>query len=196
MNLPNKITFSRIILTITIIGILLFPFDAVGISLPSLFINEAIVVEIKYLIVGVLFVVAAVSDIIDGKLARKYNMETNLGRVMDDIADKLLIDLVLIVLSTCGFISSTIAIVVIATDIITYALKIGSNGNEIKCSKSVKKIKNIFMNIGIVLTLFYNLPFELINFKVSDVILMIASVLCIVMTLQYYETSKKYIKMQ
>lgn len=196
MNLPNKITFSRVILTIIIIITLLFPFDAVGISLPSLFINESIVVEVKYLIVGILFMVAAISDVIDGKLARKYNLETNIGKVMDDIADKLLVDLTLIVLSTCGFISSTIAIVVIATDIINYALKLGSNGNEIKCNNIVKKIKNFFINFGIVLTLFYNLPFELINFKVSDVMLMIASVLCIVITLQYYETSKKYIKMQ
>ena len=196
MNLPNKITFSRIILTIIIIITLLFPFDAVGISLPSLFINESIVVEVKYLIVGVLFMIAAISDVIDGKLARKYNLETNIGKVMDDIADKLLVDLTLIVLSTCGFISSTIAIVVIATDIINYALKLGSNGNEIKCNNIVKKIKNFFINFGIVLTLFYNLPFELINFKVSDVMLMIASVLCIVITLQYYENGKKYIKMQ
>ncbi len=196
MNLPNKITFSRIILTIIIIIALLFPFDAVGISLPSLFINESIVVEVKYLIVGILFMIAAISDVIDGKLARKYDLETNIGKVMDDIADKLLVDLTLIVLSTCGFISSTIAIVIIATDIINYALKLGSNGNEIKCNNIVKKIKNLFINFGIVLTLFYNLPFELINFKVSDVMLMIASVLCIVITLQYYETSKKYIKMQ
>ncbi len=196
MNLPNKITFSRIILTIIIIIALLFPFDAVGISLPSLFINESIVVEVKYLIVGILFMIAAISDVIDGKLARKYDLETNIGKVMDDIADKLLVDLTLIVLSTCGFISSTIAIVIIATDIINYALKLGSNGNEIKCNNIVKKIKNLFINFGIVLTLFYNLPFELINFKVSDVMLMIASVLCIVITLQYYETSKKYMKMQ
>ena len=196
MNLPNKITFSRIILTIIIIIALLFPFDAVGISLPSLFINESIVVEVKYLIVGILFMIAAISDVIDGKLSRKYDLETNIGKVMDDIADKLLVDLTLIVLSTCGFIFSTIAIVIIATDIINYALKLGSNGNEIKCNNIVKKIKNLFINFGIVLTLFYNLPFELINFKVSDVMLMIASVLCIVITLQYYETSKKYIKMQ
>lgn len=196
MNLPNKITFSRIILTIIIIITLLFPFDAVGISLPSLFINESIVVEVKYLFVGILFMIAAISDIIDGKLARKYNLETNIGKVMDDIADKLLVDLTLIVLSTCGFISSTIAIVVVATDIINYSLKLGSNGNEIKCNNTVKKIKNFFINFGIVLTLFYNLPFELINFKVSDVMLMIASVLCIVTTLQYYENSRKYIKIQ
>ena len=59
-----------------------------------------------------------------------------------------------------------------------------------------EKIKNFFMNLGVILTLFYNLPFELINFRVADVLLMISSVLCIVITMQYIENSKKYIKMQ
>ena len=196
MNLPNKITFCRIILTIIILSILLFPFDAVGISLPSLFINESIVVELRYLIVGVLFIAAIITDSIDGKIARKYQLETVAGKVMDDIADKVLIDSTLIVLSTCGFISVIIPLVVIITDIINYSLKLGCNGQEIKYNVSIKKIKNFFMNLGVVLTLFYNLPFELINFRVADVLLMISSVLCIVITMQYIENSKKYIKMQ
>lgn len=196
MNLPNKITFCRIVLTIIILGILLFPFDAVGLSLPNLFINESIVVDIRYLVVGVIFLIAIITDIIDGKIARKYEMETTIGKVMDDIADKVLINSTLIVLSTCGFISSIIPLVVVITDIINYSLKLGCSGVEIKCSKITKKIKNIFMHAGVVLTLFYNLPFELINFRVADVLLMIASVLSIVVTLQYYEKSKKHIKMQ
>ena len=65
MNVPNKITFCRILLTIIILGILLFPFDAVGLSLPSLFINESIVVDIRYLVVGVIFLIAIITDIIE-----------------------------------------------------------------------------------------------------------------------------------
>ena len=63
MNLPNKITLSRIILTIFIILLLVFPFEEAGIKLPQLFINEMIVVDIKYPIAGVLFIVAALTDI-------------------------------------------------------------------------------------------------------------------------------------
>lgn len=196
MNLPNKITFCRIVLTVIILGILLFPFDAVGLSLPNLFINESIVVDIRYLIVGVIFVIAIITDSIDGKLARKYEMETTVGKVMDDIADKVLVNSTLIVLTTCGFISSIIPLVVVITDIVNYSLKLGCIGVEIKCSNITKKIRNIFMYSGIVLTLFYNLPFELINFRVADVLLMIASVLSIVITLQHYEKCKKHLKMQ
>ena len=196
MNLPNKITFGRIILTVIIIGILLFPFDAVGIDLPSLFINESIVVDIRYLIVGILFFIAIISDSIDGKLARKYQMETTIGKIMDDIADKTLMNSVLIVLSICGFISSIIPLVSIITDIINYSLQVGCAGEEIKFNRNIKKIRNFFMNMGVLLTLFYNLPFELINFRVADVLLMIASVLSIVNTIQYIDNGKKYIKMQ
>ena len=76
MNLPNKITMSRIFLSLIIILLLLFPFDAMGFSLPKLFINETIVVDIKYLIAGVLFIIASLTDFVDGHLARKYKFKS------------------------------------------------------------------------------------------------------------------------
>ena len=118
MNLPNKITFGRIILTAVILVILLFPFEAVGISLPNLFINESIVIDIRYFIAGFLFLLAVISDIIDGKLARKYEMETISGKIMDDIADRVLVDSTLIVLSVNGFISFISPLVVVTTEVI------------------------------------------------------------------------------
>lgn len=196
MNLPNKITLSRIFLTIIILIFLLFPFDAVGISLPNLYINETLVVDIKYMIVGLLFIIAIITDTIDGNLARKYKMETVVGAVMDDIADKVLIDSILIELSTCGFISSIIPLIIINTDIINYSLKVGCSCQEIKYNNSIKKMRNFFMYFGITLTLFYNLPFELINLRIADSLLVISSILSIVMTLQNIEISKKFLKMQ
>lgn len=195
MNLPNKITLSRIILAIIILVFLLFPFDATGIALPSLYVNETLVVDVKYLLVGILFIIAVVTDIIDGKLARKYEMETVGGAVMDDIADKVLVDSILIELATCGFITSIIPLIIIITDIINYSIKLGCNDQEIKWNNSVKKLRNFFMYFGIVLTLFYNLPFELINLRISDSLLLIASILSIVRTLQNIDVSKKYLKM-
>lgn len=192
MNLPNKITLSRIILAIIILFILLFPFDTVGITFPSLFINESIVVDIKYIIVGILFIIALITDNIDGKIARKLNMETNIGKIMDDIADKVLVDTLLIVLATSGFVSTIIAVIVVAMDIIIYSLKLGTENQQINM-KNLNNIRNIFIDVGLVLTLFYNLPFELINFRVADVLLMIGTVISIVITIQTYEQTKKYI---
>ena len=195
MNLPNKITFGRIILTVAILIILLFPFETVGISFPNLFINESIVIDIRYFIAGFLFIMAVISDIIDGKLARKYEMETILGKIMDDIADRVLIDSTLIVLSVNGFISSIIPLVVITTEVINNSIKKNCSEN-LKIKRSIQKTQKFFIHIGIILTLFYNLPFELINFRVSDVLLMISSVLCIVISIQYVTNSKKQLKMQ
>ena len=71
MNLPNKLTITRIILSLIIIFILLFPFDAAGITIPKLFINEAIVINIKYIIAGILFCIAALTDFLDGYISSK-----------------------------------------------------------------------------------------------------------------------------
>ena len=97
MNLPNKITMSRIILSLFIIIVLLFPFDAAGFSLPKLFINESLVIDIKYPIAGVLFIIASLTDFVDGYLARKYNLVTDLGKMLDAIADKVLVNAILII---------------------------------------------------------------------------------------------------
>ena len=194
MNLPNKITMSRIFLTIIIIIILLFPFESAGLDLPKLFINESLVVEIKYLIAGVLFIIASVTDFIDGHIARKYNLITDFGKMIDAIADKVLVNSVLIILASLGFISAIIPVVIIFRDTVVDSIKMiaGSKGNVVAAIKT-GKYKTACLMVGVTLTLFYNLPFELLNIKVSEVLLIIACVLSIVSAIEYYNLNKKYI---
>ena len=90
MNLPNKLTMVRIGFAFVIIALLLFPFDAMGITLPKLFVDETIVIDIKYIISGVLFVLASLTDFLDGYIARKYHLVTDFGKMIDAIADKIL----------------------------------------------------------------------------------------------------------
>ena len=73
MNLPNKITLSRIFLTLLIIVILIFPFEATGISIPKLFVNESIVIDIKYIVAGILFIIASILLILKFFLNRHWN---------------------------------------------------------------------------------------------------------------------------
>ncbi len=194
MNLPNKITMSRIILTIVIIVIMLFPFESAGIELPKLFVNETLVVDSKYIAVGILFIIASLTDFIDGKLARKRNLVTDFGKMIDAIADKVLVNTVLIILASSGFISPIIPVVIIFRDTIVDSIKMvaGSKGNVVAASKT-GKYKTAFMMMGITLTLFYNLPFELMNVRVSDVLLIIACILSVVSAAEYYSVNKKYI---
>ena len=194
MNLPNKITVLRIILSALIVVILIFPFDAVGLSSIRLFINESVVVDIKYFIAGVLFIIASLTDFIDGYIARKYNLVTDLGKMLDAIADKFLVNSVLIILSAQGLIHPIIPVIVITRDTAVNMIKmiVGSKKEVVQAIKS-GKVKTACLMVGIVLTLFNNLPFELINIKVSDVLLIIATVLSIYSGIQYYQINKKTI---
>ena len=195
MNLPNKITISRIILTIFIILILIAPLESFGIELPKLFISEKIVVDVKYFIAGFLFVVAAITDMFDGMLARKLDLITDYGKMIDAIADKVLVNTVLIILASTGFIPAIIPVVIIFRDTVVDAIKMsaGNKGKVVAASK-LGKLKTICMMTGITMTLFYNLPFELWNVRVSNIILILATILSVISGVEYYSANKKYFK--
>lgn len=194
MNLPNKLTMTRIVMTFLIIVILLFPFSAMGINVTQLFINESIRVDIRYPIAGVLFILASITDFIDGYIARKNNLVTDFGKMMDAIADKILVNSLLIILCAQGFIHPIIPVVIIVRDTIVDSIKMiaGSKGNVVAAIKT-GKFKTASLMIGIVLTLFYNLPFELWNLRISDFLLIVACVLSIISGIQYFTMNKKYI---
>lgn len=192
MNLPNKITISRMILTFLIITLLLFPFESAGINFTNLFISELIVVNVKYLIAGVLFVMALLTDYLDGYIARKKNMETDLGKTLDNIADKLLINSVLIILAAQGFMHPIIAVIVIGRDYIVNTIRMTAlRKNQVLKNVKIGKVKNAILELGIALTLFYNLPFELFNLNVADILLIIGTVLAVISCIQYYNDNKR-----
>ncbi len=194
MNLPNKITMSRIVLSLIIIIFLLFPFDAAGVSLPKIFVNESIVIDIKYIVAGVLFVVASLTDFVDGHIARKYNMVTDFGKMLDAIADKVLVNAILIILASTGFISAIIPVIIVVRDIVVDTIKmVAGNKGRVVAAIYTGKIKTACMMVGITLTLFYNLPFELWNIRVSDALLIIAAVLSVVSAIQYFDMNKDLI---
>ena len=178
MNLPNKITISRLIMSAIVLILLIVPMEKIGLDLPAVKVTEAIRVDVKYLIAGILFLIASVTDFIDGHIARKYNMVTDFGKVMDAIADKLLVNGVLIVLACNGFISIKMVV----------GSKIGSVG-----ASKAGKLKTIFMMCGVTLMLFYNLPFEIWGIRVADTLIMIATVLSIISGIEYYTKNRKYL---
>ena len=180
MNTPNKLTMFRIFLTLFIVAILLFPFSAMGINVTQLFVNESIVIDVRYLIAGVLFIIASLTDFIDGYIARKYNLITDFGKMMDAIADKILVNAVLIILCAQGFIHPIIPVVIILRDTFVDSIKMvaGSKGNVVAASK-LGKLKTACMMVGLALTLFYNMPFELWNLRIADFLLILAAILSV-----------------
>ena len=194
MNLPNKLTVSRIVLSFIIIFVLLFPFESIGVNIDDLYIAEKISINPKYLVAGVLFIIASLTDYFDGKIARKYNLITDFGKLVDAIADKVLVNSTLIILSSLGDIPAIITVIIIVRDCITDSIKMlaASKGKVVAAIKS-GKLKTACLMTGITLTLFYNLPFELWNLQVANILLLIATVLSIYSGVQYYILNKDLI---
>ncbi|MDD2469408.1 MAG: CDP-diacylglycerol--glycerol-3-phosphate 3-phosphatidyltransferase [Bacilli bacterium] len=194
MNLANKFTVVRIVLSLVIILLLLFPFYAINVEFPTFLVEGKILVDSKYIIAGIIFVIAALTDFVDGYIARKYNMITDFGKLMDAIADKVLVNSVLIILASSNHINPIVAVIVIMRDTIVNSIRMlaASKGKVVAAIKS-GKFKTACMMTGLSLTFFYNLPFELWNIKVSDFLLITATVLSMISAVQYYVMNRELI---
>ncbi len=193
MNLPNKITIVRIILSIIVLILLMFPFGMLGINIPIYKIGSNVTLSINYIIAGILFIIASITDFLDGNIARKRNLVTDFGKVMDAIADKILVNGVLIILAYNGNIPLIIPVVIITRDTIVDSIKMvaGSKGNVVGAS-IWGKIKTICMMVGLSLVLFSNLPFELIGFRLDYVLLLMATVLSVYSGIEYFYKNKQF----
>ena len=194
MNLPNKITMARIVLSILLIVFLIFPFDLCGIDLPKYLIGK-ITLELKYIIGGVIFLIASLTDSLDGYLARSRNLVTDFGKVMDAIADKMLVNGILIVLACNGMISVVVPVIIITRDIAVDSIKMvaGQSGHAVGAS-ILGKLKTICMMSGLTLVFFGNLPFEMWGIQVAKGLVYAATILSIISGIQYYSVNKDAFK--
>lgn len=194
MNTATKITISRIVISIFIIILLLFPFNLVGLVLPT-YLYKGILIELKYVISAILYLIAVITDIIDGYIARKHNQITTIGKLLDSIADKMLLYSTLIILSTRGFVNPIIPIIVITCDVIIEGIKMGilSKGKVVP-SLRINKLRDMAMAFGIVLAMIYNLPFELYNIHLDAFLIYFGTIMWIFAFIDYYKANIKLIK--
>lgn len=194
MNLPNKITMGRIFLSVILLILLMFPYSLCGIELPTYDIF-GVAISLKYLVGGVIFMVASITDFLDGNIARKRGIVTDFGKVMDAIADKMLVNGVLILLANDGLISIAIPVIIITRDTFVDSIKMvaGSKGNAVGAS-FLGKLKTICMMCGLTLLFFHNIPFEYISIDVASGLIYIATVLSIVSGIQYYLVNQEFFK--
>ena len=120
MNLPNKITTFRMICVIFVVAFLLLPINWMVVPYLNIGVN--------YLIAWIIFLVASISDMVDGKIARKYNLITDYGKLMDPIADKMLVNSALIILSVVGPIRIPVicTVIMVARDIVVDAIRMNA----------------------------------------------------------------------
>ena len=194
MNLPNKITVARIILSVILLVFLMVPWDQMGVSFPSFTVAGKIVMDLKYIIAGIVFMIASFTDFLDGSIARKRNLITDFGKVMDAIADKLLVNGLLIILAYEGFISIAIPVIIITRDTIVDSIKMASgNKGKVVAASIAGKAKTVCMMVGLTLLLFYNLPFEIFSIPVDMILIYLATVLSVLSGCEYYYNAKDLI---
>lgn len=193
MNLPNKITMVRIFLAVIVLILLMFPYGQIGVNVPIYKVGANVTISLNYIVAGVLFIIASITDFLDGNIARKNNLVTDFGKVMDAIADKVLVNGVLIILAYNGNIPLIIPVIIITRDTVVDSIKMvaGSKGKTVGAS-IWGKLKTICMMVGLSLVFFSNIPFELIGFRLDYILLIAATILSIYSGIQYFIVNKKY----
>ncbi len=193
MNTPTKLTVSRIVMSIIIMGIMIFPFSNIGIDVPV--IRCGIDLNVKYVMCAFLFIVASFTDFLDGYLARKNNQVTDLGKMLDAIADKILVNPILIIFASEGVISPIVPVVVVTRDIVVNAIKMeAARKGKTVAAISSGKIKTASMMVGIVLLYLGDIPFIFMNVRIDLLLVYFATIMSLVSMVEYYRLNKNLIK--
>ncbi len=194
MNLPTKITVSRLILTVFIVLLLCVPFSYFGFNFPRYDFSGVGPIYLNQILAGVLFIIASLTDFLDGYLARKNNQVTDLGKMLDAIADKVLVNPILIVLAANGSIPVIVPVIYVTRDIVVDAIKMqAATRGKVQGAIKSGKYKTACMMVGLCFVFFYNIPFEFINIRVDLGLLYLACILSIVSAFEYYRINKELI---
>lgn len=179
MNLPNKLTILRVILIIPFVLCMLLP----GVGTAG-----------KYAAV-VIFIIASLTDMLDGKIARKNNLVTNFGKFMDPLADKLLVCAAMICLTANGKLAAWIVIVIISREFIISGFRLVASDNGVVIAASYwGKFKTTFQMVMIVMLI---LDFDNDIYHVcATIVTYIALILTVVSLIDYIAKNKEVLKEQ
>ena len=172
-KIPNALTISRLVIAVAIVlvllirpygwdidndgtlGIAVIPFLGITCEINGTLFQFEGLLYTQVLVAGGLFVLGCLTDFLDGYLSRKYNWISNFGKIMDPVADKVLVDATLIVLSVYNLVFVWITIIIIARDILVDATRMVKAKEGIVVPANVwGKCKTIFQMLGIMLILF------------------------------------------
>lgn len=209
MNLPTKITFTRIIMIIVMIIALFVLSFFPNLTLPTLGNTN---INFIYLFVFVFFLIASFTDFLDGYLARKNNQVTDLGKFLDPVADKLLINSMMIFLAfpliTSPYNSEQMVmmnvwccIIMIARDIVVDALRfIAAQKKVVIAANIFGKMKTVLQMVAISLVLLNGFPFNyfdstwMAGLRITDFLVYITTFVSLLSGIIYvYQNRKVFI---
>lgn len=187
MNLPNKLTIFRMILIVPFVVLLLG-----GQGNWSWFtaVFGGILEYTDYIALAI-FVIASLTDLLDGKIARKYNLITNFGKFMDPLADKLLVCSAIICLTAMNRIPAWIVIIIISREFVISGFRlIASDNRKVIAASYWGKFKTTFQMLMVILMI---ADIEALSF-LTTVIMWIAVVLTVVSLADYLVKNKEVMK--
>ena len=205
MNLPTKITFSRIIATVLLI-VALFVMSLIDFEAPTLG-NTGI--NLVFLIIFIFFVIASYTDHLDGHLARKNNQITDLGKFLDPVADKLLINsMVIFLIAPWAFakyaphqvisFNMWCVIILVVRDIVVDALRfIAAQKNVVIAANIFGKMKTVFEMVAISFVLLNGFPFNYFDanwpagLHITDFIVYITTAMSLISGIIYVVQNRK-----
>ena len=177
MNLANKLTMLRILMIPVFIAVLVYSKDRD--------------IVYRYIALGI-FIIASATDALDGYVARKYNMITDFGKLMDPLADKILVSSALIILIELGNISSWVVSIVIAREFIISGIRlIATEKNIVIAASPLGKLKTVSQMLSVILML---LSIEAISF-ITDISIWLMCILSVVSLLDYIIKNKKVLSL-
>ena len=179
MNLPNKLTLFRVVLIPFFVFFLLAPyFEGYG----------------NYIAVAI-FIVASITDFLDGKIARKYNLVTNFGKFMDPLADKLLVCSALICLIQLELIPAWVVIIIIAREFIISGFRLVASDNGVVIAASYcGKFKTAFQMLTVIV-LILNIPNKVFTI-LGAVLIYVSLALTVISLIDYIAKNKDVLKDQ
>ncbi|HPD89558.1 MAG TPA: CDP-diacylglycerol--glycerol-3-phosphate 3-phosphatidyltransferase [Oscillospiraceae bacterium] len=138
MNLPNKLTMLRMVMVPLFVAAFLLSFDK------------------HFLIALILYAAASVTDILDGNIARYQNLVTDFGKLMDPLADKILVTSALVCFTAEGLISPVVTIIIMSRDLLVTSFRlIGANKGKVIAADVWGKLKTATQDIGVCCILFW-----------------------------------------
>ncbi|MCD7894631.1 MAG: CDP-diacylglycerol--glycerol-3-phosphate 3-phosphatidyltransferase [Erysipelotrichaceae bacterium] len=193
MNLPNKLTTIRLISVPIFIIIYLFPYETMGISIPTYQILSTNL-SLLDIILFIIFALSSLTDYLDGYLARKNNMITTFGKFVDPIADKLIVNCTILLLASSSRISIIIPIIMISRDTIVDAIRMmASQRNVVLAASYLGKAKTMTQMIAICILLLNNVGFSALGIPMDQIMIWIATLISAISGIDYFMKNSQYI---